>query len=244
MVTDLDFGESFVKRTTSMLCATFMLCGTSVALAAAPTPAPKPIPAVAMKHTDSCASKASKWQRQECEGYTHSAPGDEYFGRMKMSYLGINNTFHDEAIRAGAYTTDPGIITKVNFADESLQAWSHKYPYDPQLARSYFLAIQMYEKIYTQSMQQKAWTYMHILTERFPATYFGKLVKVSLAKGFTEHWFAVAETCPTAAPKGAPVAQTSPDATPAPEMKPGQPKVDIISPACVPVPTAVPSSSP
>jgi hypothetical protein len=218
-------GESFVKFTTSMVCAALMICGAATAVAAAPAP----------KHNyDSCASKPSKWQRQQCEGYTHSAPGDEYFGRMKMSYLGINNTFHDEAIRAGAYTTDPGIIAKVNFADEALKAWSHKYPYDPQLARSYFLAIKMYEKIYTQPAQEKAWSYMHVLTKRFPTTYFGKLMKQDLSKGFTEHWFADAQVCPTPLPKGASSPQTTPDATPTPQPKPGQPKVDVITPPCVP----------
>src|ERR1700752_7553 len=74
-----------------------------------------------------------------CE-FKYSAPGDEYFGKMKMSYLGINNTYKDEAIRAGDFTTDSNLINKVNLADDALDSWSAKYPYDPALARSFYLA--------------------------------------------------------------------------------------------------------
>jgi hypothetical protein len=221
--------KDLVNRTPLFLSAALVaLVATlgTTALAATSKPASKP----AAK--DACAKKTSKYARQECENYTHSAPGDEYFGRMKMSYLGINNTFHDETIRAGDYTTDPGIISKVAFADEALEAWSHKYPGDPQLARSYFLAIVMYKKIYTEDAQKKAWTYMHVLTSRFPTTYFGKLEKTDLAKGFTEHYFADAQMCPTPMPSGV-TAPPAPAATDTPAPAKGEPNVDVMTPPCV-----------
>jgi hypothetical protein len=231
-----------VNRSPLFLSAAFVaLVATLDATALSATPKPK---ATAVPK-DACASKTSKYAHSECENYIHSAPGDEYFGRMKMSYLGINNTFHDESIRAGDYTTDPGIISKVGFADEALEQWSHRYPGDPQLARSYFLAIGMYRKIYTIDAQQKAWTYMHLLTQRFPATYFGKLERADLAKGFTEHYFAEAQPCPTPVTNsagGTSVTSITYTPTPAPpESNPGQPKVDIITPPCVPPPTEAPA---
>jgi hypothetical protein len=227
-----------VSRSPLFLSAAFLALAAvlgSVAFAATPAPKATPVP------KDACSSKTSKYEHQECENYIHAAPGDEYFGRMKMSFLGINNTFHDETIRAGDYTTDPGIISKVAFADEALTQWSHKYPGDPQLARSYFLAIVMYKKIYTVDGQQKAWTYMHVLTQRFPTTYFGKLEKADLAKGFTEHYFADAQPCPTPLPSGVPSSGfTSVTYTPTPSPAPGQPKVEIITPPCIPPPTEAP----
>ena len=199
---------------------------------------------VSIASKDPCLSKPSKWDREQCENYHHSAPGDEYFGKMKMSYLGINNTFHDEAIRAGDYTTDSGIINKVSFADEALRAWSSKYPGDPELARSYFLAIAMYKKIYTQPYQQKAWDYMHLIISRFGSTYFGKIEKAALARGFTEHYFANPQMCPTPMPLGA-TAMTTPSATATPLPPPGQPKIDMIIPPCVaPAPTETPTEMP
>ena len=230
----------------------FYACALAVALTAAANAAAPAAsthkPAAKAAPKDSCASKKSKWERQQCENYTHSAPGDEYFGRMKLSYLGINNTFHDETIRAGDYTTDSAIINKVSFADEALEAWARKYPGDPQLARSYFLAIAMYKKIYMPDAQQKAWAYMHILTGRFGNTYFGRLEKADLARGFTEHYFANPQMCPTPLPSGVTVpAEVTPAATETPSPAPGQPNVDIITPPCVqpsPLPTEEPTEVP
>ena len=74
--------------------------------AAAPPASPKPS-ASPSKKKDVCGATKSKWAHLQCEEYNDSAPGDEYFGRMKISYLGIDNTYKDGAISAGAYTTDP-----------------------------------------------------------------------------------------------------------------------------------------
>jgi hypothetical protein len=210
----------------SSLAVAAAVLGTATAASSAPSTAhsqPKNV----------CASKPSKWQREQCEGFIHSAPGDQYFGRMKLSYLGINNTFHDDAIRAGDYTTNSGIISQVGFADEALEQWAKQYPDDPQLARSYFLAIQVYQKIYTRPAQQKAWKYMHVLVNRFGSTYFGKVMKADLARGFTEHWFANATTCPTPLPSGAPRPQRTPNTTATPQPRPGKLLVDVITPPCV-----------
>jgi hypothetical protein len=239
-----------VKRTLLTLGAAFAVAvaGAGAVQAASTAPAASPAP------KDACSDKKSKFEHDQCEKFTHSAPGDEYFGRMKMSYLGINNTFHDEAIRAGDYTTDSGLINKVNFADEALQQWASRYPSDPQLARSYFLAIQVYKKIYIKDYQDKAWRYMNTLSHQFGDTYFGKTVKKNIAVGFTEHYFANAELCPTPLPTGVaaltPNTSPVPSPNPTPAPKPGQPKVVVIQPPCVqpsPVlvsPTPAPSNFP
>jgi hypothetical protein len=205
---------------------------TTVAAAATPTPNPK---------KDPCGDEKSKWAHMKCEEYNSSAPGDEYFGRMKMSYLGIDNTFKDGSISAGAYTTDPRVISKLMFADDALRRWEQKYPNDPQLARSYFFGEQVFRKVYTQDGQHIAWEYIQTLIHKFGNTYFGKTMKASLAKnGFTEHWFALPELCPTPLPKGV-MPSTEPVATPTPAPVPGQPAVDVITPPCV-QPTASPPS--
>lgn len=214
-----------VRGTLLLLSAAFAVSAIGSAVtttAIAATPAKK----------DACAAKASKWDREQCEKYTHSAPGDEYFGRMKMSYLGINNTFRDEAIRAGTHTTDGGIINKVGFADEALNAWAKRFPGDPQLARSYYLGEVVYQKIWTKPAQDRAWEMMQIIVKKYPATFFGKAVKKNLAIGFTQHYYGDPQPC------GAPTA--SPNPAPA---KAGQPKVSIETPPCIaPPPTAPPAS--
>lgn len=134
------------------------------------------------------ASALRKIHAFERAQYESSAPGDAYFGRLRMSYLGINNVFKDASMRAGEHTTDSDLINKLKDADEALQAWIARYPRDPQLSRSYFLAVTAYKKVWTKEYQDKAWRDMHAIVQKFPQTYFGKLVKKDLAIGFTEHY--------------------------------------------------------
>jgi hypothetical protein len=180
----------------------------------------------------------------QCQQFNNSAPGDEYFGRMKISYLGIDNTFRDGSISAGAYSTDEKLINKLQFADEALARWAAKYPGDPQLARAYFLGLLVFRKVYTQSAQQTAWRYDQLLMQKYPATYFGKTAKTAADAGFVEHWFALPQLCPTPLPKGV-MPEKTPNATATPSPVPGQPVVQIITPPCVkPSPSPEPSASP
>jgi hypothetical protein len=214
----------------------------------------------------------SKYQRAMQERFHNSAPADEYFGKMKMSYLGINNTFHDASISAGQHTTEHWIINKVDLADDALQDWSKHYPHDPQLARTYFLAIEIQKKIWLQPNQERAWIYMNRMVTLFPDTYFGKLVKKDMAIGFTEHYYGEPVPCATPQPpaptpeavateaprrgrgKAAPTPEPTVAPTPPPTMTPQpQPtprvikdhlKVQVEIPPCVAPPTPNPAAMP
>jgi hypothetical protein len=212
------------------------------------------------------APKLSKWQLQQQEKFKNSAPADEYFGRMKLSFLGMNNTFRDATISSGDHTTDSRIINKVALAEDALEAWGKKYPRDPQLARTYFLATRIDRKIWTKTNQDLAWKYMNRVVELFPGTFFAKTLKLELAKGFTEHYYAQPVPCatPTAAALAAPNAVASlasPSAAPAPIVAETaaptpSPKptpivtqaaknlhIEIIPQACVPPATPAPQAS-
>jgi len=164
-----------------------------------------------------------------------AAPADKYFGRLKLSYLGINNTFRDAAIRAGAYTTDKNLIHKLQFADEALHDWMKEYPSDPHLPRSFYLASETYKKIWTKEYQDKAWAYMQLLQTKYPTTFFGKQVKKDLVGGFTQRYFAQAQPCGSA-----------PQSAPTVLQRAGQPKARIEIPPCIEPETSspVPSTSP
>jgi hypothetical protein len=183
----------------------------------------------------------SKWQQEQLEKFQNSAPADEYFGKMKMSYLGMNNTFHDASISSGDHTTDPSIIHKVALAEDALDAWAAKYPRDPQLARTYYLAVDEERRIWVKANQERAWTYFNRIVQLFPDTYFGKLLKRDLSIGFTEHYFADPVACPAAAPTAtpSPSPSPSPSPTPAPRGRRATP-----SPSPSPSPTPAPSPTP
>jgi hypothetical protein len=203
------------------------------ALAATTAAKATPKPAQSTKK-DACGAAKSKWAHLQCEDFNSSAPGDEYFGRMKMSYLGIDNTYKDGAVSAGAYTTDSRLISKLDFATEALRRWAAKYPDDPQLPRSYFLGVQVLRKVYTQPEQETAWEFMQVLVTRYGTTYFGKTMKSAISHGYTEHWFALAQICPTPLPLGVGVMpEVTPNVTPTPSPAPGHPAVVLITPPCV-----------
>jgi hypothetical protein len=203
--------------------------GSTAAAAATPKPSPTKSPNAKVSSSskaskDKCLAQKSKYARSECESYTHSAPGDEYFGRMKISYLGIDNTYKDGSISAGADTDDPRLISKLDFATEALEKWAAKYPNDPQLPRAYFFGIQVLRKVYTEQEQHTTWEFIQILVHKYPNTYFGKTEKAAISKGFTEHWYAGdAPACPKYATA----------ATPTPAASPGLPAVQILTPPCV-----------
>jgi hypothetical protein len=230
----------------SPIAGLFVALGVTAIAASAATPPAPPL---------------TKWQQAQQEKFKNSAPADEYFGKMKMSFLGMNNTFRDAAISSGDHTTDSGIINKVKLAEDALEAWGKKYPRDPQLARTYYLATLVERKIWTKANQDHAWIYLNRLISLFPDSYFGKVLKKDLAIGFTEHYYAPPVACVTPSPTPLPT-DTPPFATPTPLVEPTDAptpspipsptvttvakglKVEIIFLACVPPPTPSPSPSP
>ncbi len=179
------------------------------------------------------AAPISKYQQQKQEQLKAAAPADMYFGRMKLSFLGINNTFKDAAFHSNPYTTDSGITNKVDFGIESLNDWANKYPRDSHLSRSYFLGGEAFKKIWVKQYQDKAWSYMQLIVTKYPTTFFGKIVKADLAKGFTKHYFAAAVAC------GAEPSATAPPVT---TTDPKGFQVEVLTPPCVPAASPSPAS--
>jgi hypothetical protein len=208
----------------------------SIAVAAANAPA-KPAPPAPAKSP----APLSKYERAHDTTMKTSAPADEYFGQMKISFLGIDNTLRDAEKTAGDHTTDPAIISKVDFAEDALKDWERKYPHDPQLARSYFFAIAAEKKIWLQANQQEAWTYMNRIAQVFPNTYFGKLVKRELAIGFTEHYYSEPVPCRTPSPTPSPTPTLVPVPTPSATVPP---RSSRRRPAATPTPTPAPTPTP
>ena len=212
----------------------------SVAVAAASTPAKPVTPAPAKS-----SASESKYQRAHREALQISAPADEYFGRMKMSFLGIDNTLRDASKTAGEHTTESSVVSKVALAEDALKDWERRYPRDPQLGRSYFFAISVEKKIWVKANQEQAWTYMNRVAKVFPNTYFGKLIKREIAIGFTEHYYADAVACPTpsptATPEPAPVSLPVATVTAAPRAGRGRPAA---TPSPTPSPSPTPTASP
>jgi hypothetical protein len=78
------------------------------------------------------------------------APADEYFGRLKMSILGIRNVIKDQGLRVD-YEPDKAASTlsTIALAEDALHDWEHKYPCDSWLPGTIYALEHFYLKIHT-----------------------------------------------------------------------------------------------
>lgn len=101
------------------------------------------------------------------------APADEYFGRLKMSILGIRNELRDLDQRL-TYSPDAGAssLGTALFVENAIRDWEAKYPADPWLARSVYQLTHVYAKIHTDEGRQRAVSALRWLTSRYRTSPF------------------------------------------------------------------------
>ena len=118
------------------------------------------------------------------ETKTKIAPADEYFGRLKMSILGIANTIKDQSVMFDRRPEEmESEMSKVSFAVDAIRDWEHKYPRDPWIAKSLFFLERFYNRIPTDAGRAQAKATMAWLVRDFPETWYGKTGKRELAEG-------------------------------------------------------------
>jgi len=101
------------------------------------------------------------------------APADEYFGRMKMSILGVQNTLKDLSAKL-AFAPDSGadVLHSAYYVEDAIHDWEHKYPQDSWLPKSVFNLSQLYSSIKSDEGQRRAAATLHWLIARYPHTAF------------------------------------------------------------------------
>ncbi len=71
------------------------------------------------------------------QSHSAVAPADEYFGRLKMSVLGIANVIKDMRLRVEADASrTPSIFGSLAMAEDAIHDWEAKYPHDSWIPRS------------------------------------------------------------------------------------------------------------
>jgi hypothetical protein len=78
------------------------------------------------------------------------APADEYFGRMKMSILGISNTIKDAGLHLDQGADSMAVIDGLAFTEDAIRDWQRHYPRDPWLVKSLNALRGVYTKIPTE----------------------------------------------------------------------------------------------
>ncbi len=151
-----------------LLSASLVTLMTGVA-AAAPTPAPHVAkkPVVPVVHV--LAFKV--------------APADEYFGRLKMSILGIRNTIKDEGLKIDSDIAQGATVVKsCAYTEDALRDWEKKYPQDTWIPHTLFTLERVYAKVDSDDARAKAKATMLWLVHDFPKSPDAKVGKVELAQ--------------------------------------------------------------
>ena len=111
------------------------------------------------------------------------APADEYFGRLKMSILGIRNTIRDMGLKADAdpeHASDR-VLGSMNLCEDAMHDWEKKYPHDSWIPAAIFSLERLYAKIDSDAARAKAKIVMLWLVHDYPASSQAKIGKRELA---------------------------------------------------------------
>jgi len=109
------------------------------------------------------------------------APADEYFGRLKMSILGIRNELHDLALRL-QYSPASGeaVLGTAALVENAMHDWEHKYPADPWLARSVYDLTTLYSHVHSARGHVRAAHALRWLLSRYGRTRYGALARTQI----------------------------------------------------------------
>jgi hypothetical protein len=111
------------------------------------------------------------------------APADEYFGRLKLSILGIRNTIKDMGLKADA---DPAhaassVMGSVALTEDAMHDWETKYPRDTWIPPAILSLERLYAKVDSDEARLKAKFVMAWLVKDYPSSAPGKIGKKELA---------------------------------------------------------------
>jgi hypothetical protein len=187
------------------------------------------------------------------------APADEYFGKLKMSILGIKNTIRDSGLR---YDVNHDIakqtITSNAFTEGAIHDWEHKYPKDGEVPRAIYYLQRLYAHIVDSDAQARAKATAAWLFADYPQSPQARQLKKVLASATPIPTDAPATNAnppapgavpPNAAPANAPAgtapAQAAPASgvpAPAASAAPSAPAAPHSVPAAVAKPSAAPTT--
>lgn len=114
------------------------------------------------------------------------APADEYFGRLKMSVLGISNVIKDMRLRVESDADkSPTIFGSLTMVEDALRDWEQKYPHDSWIAKDLFALEVTYlkasgDRARVLAIKTEAW-----LHRDYPKTAYARQAHQALANATT-----------------------------------------------------------
>jgi len=167
---------------------------------------------VAMATTASAPAFASE-TAISAPAHPHSsvAPADEYFGKLRMSVLGMRNTIADLGRKIeNSPEKGESVFSSTDYLEDSIRDWQKKYPRDTWLPRYVLNLAHLYAKVQSDEGRYRAKKTMAWLVEGFPQSDQAKVGRGELASGFVG-----AHAAPPAS-GATPVTNPAPQVTPQP----------------------------
>jgi hypothetical protein len=129
------------------------------------------------------------------------APADEYFGRLKLSILGIRNTIKDMGLKADA---DPAhaagsVMGAVGLCEDAMHDWEKKYPADSWIPPAILSLERLYAKVDSEEARSHAKVVMTWLVHDYPKSVPAKIGKKELADNLVGAKAAAAPSAATVA---------------------------------------------
>ena len=112
------------------------------------------------------------------------APADEYFGRLKMSILGIANTIKDQGLKYDRQPESyPSLVSSIRFCEDAIRDWEHKYPRDPWVPKTLLSLEHFYSKVTTDEGRTRAKATILWLVHDFPKSPYSRTAQKELSEG-------------------------------------------------------------
>jgi hypothetical protein len=98
------------------------------------------------------------------------APADEYFGRFKLSNLGMRNIIHDMNVEGDSPLALPLQETRIHAVAGALSDWTNRYPRDVWVPRTTASFVKFLERKQTAEASGLAIRYAVYLADKFNGT--------------------------------------------------------------------------
>lgn len=97
------------------------------------------------------------------------APADRYFGRLKMSILGIRNSLRDlDAKVAADPTAAEDVFHKASLVEDCLRDWQAHFPADPWIPKYAYALARLYARIDSKDAKERRDAAFDWLDEKYP----------------------------------------------------------------------------
>lgn len=103
-----------------------------------------------------------------------AAPADQYFGRLKLSNLGVRNVIHDITIEGDSPLAIPKQIGRLAACDSALVDWANKYPRDRWLPSAMLKLAKLLKNKQQASLDAAATGLLFYMSSRFAGDRYGK----------------------------------------------------------------------